>query len=164
MYWFCHISKWICHRCTCVPHPEPSSLPQAHLFTGHETVGKMVSVFESDFFVLKIEMTPAVLYLFLAVLGFCCCTGFSLVAVSRAYSPVAMRGPLYTVASLVAASGLQSTGSAAMAHGLRCASARGIFPDQRSNHVSCIGRWILYHWATREAPSYLFISLGCYKE
>ena len=26
-YWFCHISKWICHRYTCVPHPEPSSLP-----------------------------------------------------------------------------------------------------------------------------------------
>jgi len=21
-YWFCHISKWICHRYTCVPHPE----------------------------------------------------------------------------------------------------------------------------------------------
>ena len=29
LYWFCHISKWICHRYTCVPHPEPSpsSLP-----------------------------------------------------------------------------------------------------------------------------------------
>ena len=29
MYWFCHISKWIHHRCTCVPHPDPppSSLP-----------------------------------------------------------------------------------------------------------------------------------------
>ena len=27
VYWFCHISKWICHRYTCVPHPEPSSLP-----------------------------------------------------------------------------------------------------------------------------------------
>ena len=26
LYWFCHISKWICHRYTCVPHPEPSSL------------------------------------------------------------------------------------------------------------------------------------------
>ena len=26
MYWFCHISKWICHRYICVPHPEPSSL------------------------------------------------------------------------------------------------------------------------------------------
>ena len=23
--------------------------------------------------------------------------------------------------------------------------------------VSCIGKWILYHWATREAPSFLFI-------
>ena len=26
MYWFCHISKWIRHRYTCVPYPEPSSL------------------------------------------------------------------------------------------------------------------------------------------
>jgi len=26
LYWFCHISKWICHRYTCIPHPEPSSL------------------------------------------------------------------------------------------------------------------------------------------
>ena len=27
LYWFCHISKWIRHRYTCVPYPEPSSLP-----------------------------------------------------------------------------------------------------------------------------------------
>jgi len=27
LYWFCQISKWILHRYTCVPHPEPSSLP-----------------------------------------------------------------------------------------------------------------------------------------
>ena len=26
LYWFCHISKGIHHRYTCVPHPEPSSL------------------------------------------------------------------------------------------------------------------------------------------
>ena len=26
LYWFCHISTWIRHRYTCVPHPEPSSL------------------------------------------------------------------------------------------------------------------------------------------
>ena len=26
MYWFCHISTWIRHRYTRVPHPEPSSL------------------------------------------------------------------------------------------------------------------------------------------
>ena len=30
MYWFCHISKWILHRYTCVPHPEPSSLLPPH--------------------------------------------------------------------------------------------------------------------------------------
>ena len=30
LYWFCHISKWIRHRYTCVPHPEPSSLPPPH--------------------------------------------------------------------------------------------------------------------------------------
>ena len=24
LYWFCQISKWIHHRYTCVPHPEPS--------------------------------------------------------------------------------------------------------------------------------------------
>ena len=30
LYWFCHISKWIRHRYTCVPHPEPSSLLLPH--------------------------------------------------------------------------------------------------------------------------------------
>ena len=30
LYWFCHISTWIRHRYTCVPHPEPSSLLPPH--------------------------------------------------------------------------------------------------------------------------------------
>ena len=30
LYWFCHISKWIRHRYTCVSHPEPSSLLPPH--------------------------------------------------------------------------------------------------------------------------------------
>ena len=30
LYWFCNISKWICHRHTCVPHPEPSYLLPSH--------------------------------------------------------------------------------------------------------------------------------------
>ena len=30
LYWFCQISKWICHRYTCVPHPEHSSLRPPH--------------------------------------------------------------------------------------------------------------------------------------
>ena len=29
-YWFCQILKWIHHRYTCVPHPEPSSLLPPH--------------------------------------------------------------------------------------------------------------------------------------
>ena len=32
MYWFCHISTWIRHRYTCVPHLEPSSLPVPSLW------------------------------------------------------------------------------------------------------------------------------------
>ena len=28
---------------------------------------------------------------------------------------------------------------------------QGIFWPRDQTHVSCIGRWILYHWATREA-------------
>ena len=30
LYWFCHISKWIRHRYTRVPHPETSSLLPPH--------------------------------------------------------------------------------------------------------------------------------------
>ena len=30
LYWFCHISIWICHRYTRVPHREPSSLLPPH--------------------------------------------------------------------------------------------------------------------------------------
>ena len=30
LYWVCHISKWIHHRYTSVPHPEPSSLLPPH--------------------------------------------------------------------------------------------------------------------------------------
>ena len=45
------------------------------------------------------------IYLFLAVLGFCCCVGFSLV-VSRGYSQIAVRGLLTAVASVVVEHGL----------------------------------------------------------
>ena len=30
LYWFCQTPKWILHRYTCVPHPEPSSLLPPH--------------------------------------------------------------------------------------------------------------------------------------
>ena len=41
-------------------------------------------------------------YLFLAVLGLHCCSGFSLVVTSRGYSLVAVQGLLIVVASLAA--------------------------------------------------------------
>ena len=45
-------------------------------------------------------------FIYLAVLGLCCCTGFSLVVASGGYSPVAVPGLLIVVASLVAEPGL----------------------------------------------------------
>ena len=36
LYWFCHTLTWISHRCTRVPHPEPSShLPPHPIPLGH---------------------------------------------------------------------------------------------------------------------------------
>ena len=36
LYWFCHTSTCICHGCTRVPHPEPSShLPSHTIPLGH---------------------------------------------------------------------------------------------------------------------------------
>ena len=44
-------------------------------------------------------------YLFLAVLGLRCCAGFSLLAMSRGYSPIVEHRFLIEVASLVAGHG-----------------------------------------------------------
>ena len=87
------------------------------------------------------------LFNFLAVLDLNCCTGFSLVVVSWDYSLGALRRLLIAVvplvaefkllestwASVVAASGLWSTGLKVVAHGLSCSAACGIFLDQGLN-------------------------------
>ena len=62
---------------------------------GQEGHGRKTSMHALNF--LKI-----IIYLFLAVWGLCCCTGFSLVAASGGDSRVAMCGLLTVVASLVA--------------------------------------------------------------
>ena len=73
--------------------------------------------------------------------------GYSLVAVWAAqcggFSCEAQA--LGSVGSVVAPPQLQSTGSVVVAHQLNCSKVCGIFPDQGSNHVSCIDRRILYH-------------------
>ena len=90
---------------------------------------------------------------------------FSLVVASGGYSPVAVDRLLTMVApllqsrgsralriqerqptgSIVAAPGLQSTGSTAVAHGLICSAARGIFSDQGLNPC-------LLHWQADSLP------------
>ena len=45
---------------------------------------------------------------------------------------------------------LEPTGSIVVMNQLSCPSARGIVPDQGSNHIPCIGRQILNHWTTRK--------------
>ena len=58
------------------------------------------------------------MWLFLAVIGLHCCTGFSLVMVSGVCSPV-VHGPLIAEASPVEEHGLQSTqASVVVIHGL----------------------------------------------
>ena len=77
------------------------------------------------------------IYLFLAVLGLCCCVGFSLVVESGGYSPVGApglpiaaaslvveRGLWGSQASVVAACGLTSCGSRTLEHRLNCCGAR----------------------------------------
>ena len=42
--------------------------------------------------------------------------------------------------------------SVVVACGLSCSTAWGLFPTRDQPHVRCIGRGILNHWSTREAP------------
>ena len=41
-----------------------------------------------------------------------------------------------------------------MAHGLSCPQHVGCSQTRDQTHFSCIGRQILYHWATKEAPEF----------
>ena len=86
------------------------------------------------------------IYLFLAVLGLCCCVWTFSSCGERGLLFFAVHGLLIAVtslccraralgarASVVVACGLQSAGSVVVEHGLSCSAARGIFPDQGSN-------------------------------
>ena len=52
---------------------------------------------------------------------------------------------------------LQSTGSVIVAHGLLALKHVGSPQIRDQTCVSCIGRQILYHWATREALLFIFL-------
>ena len=87
--------------------------------------------------------------LFSAALALCCFVDFSLVVASRGISSLWCTGfslrwlPLW-----------QSTGSTVAAHGLSCFAHTKSSQIKNRTHVSCLGRWILHHWATREAHNF----------
>ena len=107
-------------------------------------------------FVCVCVLTILFIYLFLAVLGLCCCAGFSLVAVSG----LLVAEWLLLLQSLDSrCAGFSSCGSRALEHRVSSCGNRALFASRHVGSsrirdwtcVSCIGRWILYHWATREA-------------
>ena len=113
----------------------------------------------------SLSRTHSLFILILAVLGLHCCGCFSLVAAGGGHSLVAVLCLLIVMtpfiaehrlqdawASAVVAHGLQSTGSAAVVHWPAASQHVGYSWPRAQTHVLCIGRWILYHWATREAP------------
>ena len=73
--------------------------------------------------------------------GFSCCRAWTL-------------GQL--MGSVVVGPGLQSTGSVVWHSGLDAPQHVGSSARDQT-HISCIGRQILYHWATREAPQLIFV-------
>ena len=100
------------------------------------------------------------MYLFLAVLGLCYYSGFSLVVV---------HGLLIGVTSCCGAqalgpAGFNSRGSGALEHRLSTCGPQALVAlwHVRSSwardwtRVSCVGRWVLYHWAAREALCVFF--------
>ena len=94
------------------------------------------------------------------MLGLHRCTGFFLVAVSGISSLVEEYGlPIAEwEAFLVLALGLYSTGSIVVVHGLVALQHVGFSWIRDWTYVSCFGRWILCHWATREDPRYQLLN------
>ena len=96
------------------------------------------------------------------MLGLPCCMGLSLVAASRSCRLVAVYRLLIAVLLLLWSVGarvcrlrrLQLSGSIARAQSLRHTNLAAPWDllDRVSNRVPCLGRWILYYWATREGP------------
>ena len=113
------------------------------------------------------------MYLFISRVGSSLLCGLSLSVESRSCSQVVMLGLLIAVSSLVAEHGLQGVQASvvsahelsicdyqALEHSLKSCGAWpcalwhvGSSQIRGQTCVSCTGRWILYHWATREAQS-----------
>ena len=94
------------------------------------------------------------IYIFLVVLGLCCCV--------TAFSKCGEWGLLLwrtgSQFSVCMALGLESPGLAVVTHKPRCSAACGILPTRDWTLVSCISRQILNHWTAREFQELLFFN------
>ena len=105
-------------------------------------------------------------FILLALRVFVAVCGLSLVVASGGYSSLwSMGSSLWwhllawsTGSRHASFSSCSSLDSREQAQGLNCSTACEIFPDQGLNPVSCIAKWILNHWITREAPTSHFLN------
>ena len=78
--------------------------------------------------------------------------GLSLVVASGVRSSSRCVGLSLSRPLLLRSTGSRRAGSVVVVHGPSCSTACGIIPDQGSNPCPWIGRQILNHCTTREAP------------
>ena len=98
------------------------------------------------------------IYSFVAVLRLWCCAGFSLVATSEGSSWLWCAGFSLRWLLLLQSMGFRARGLQELwCMGLVALRHVGSSQIRDQTPVSCIGRQILYHWATREASFSLII-------
>ena len=96
------------------------------------------------------------LYIFWLCWVFISMRGLSLVAVSGGHSSSRCLGLSLSRPLLLWSTSSRHAGSVAVVHGPSCSVACGIFQTRARTRVPCIGRQILNHCATREAPRLCF--------
>ena len=82
--------------------------------------------------------------------------GLSLVAASGGHSSLQCAGLSLSRPLLLRSTGSRRAGSVVVAHGLSCLRHVGSSGTRARTRVPCVGRQILNHCATREAPYIMF--------
>ena len=97
-------------------------------------------------------------FLFLAALGLPCYTWAFSSCDSRGYSSLRCASFSWWWLLFWGVWALGAQASVEVVHRLTCSGVCGIFLDWDWTRASGAGRWILYHWATREALIYIFLA------
>ena len=105
---------------------------------------------EKNVYILFFNFLLCFIYLFMTVQGHCCYSDFSLVAVSRGYSSLQWLLLLWSTGSR--SLGFQLLWNTVLVALWHVGSSR----TRNWTGLSWNGRWILYHWATRETQEMYF--------